>query len=272
MRTLLTTWMALVFAAQLNASNIFIDGTLTCKIAKPFCTFKMDGGIQNLGPGPSGALKLVLWATVANFPSRGYTLAQYNLSGLQAGQQIGDFSQKTFIDIPRIDGQYYLTISVLELTTSGWLNRDYVTIGRETLDQGEIMTGYKWALPVKPVIPPPAKLLVGKKLTLSVRADPDLDGIVKGTWAKTTITMEADRAATVSITGEETDWLRTYTVGKSTLINKKVPTGKLYLDPEDTTGSATITLFFQSATSGVYKNVQTNPRGGATTWGWFSYK
>lgn len=272
MRTLLTAWMALIFAAQLNATNIFINGTLTCKITKPFCTFKMDGAIQNLGPGPSGPLKLVLWATVAEFPSRGYTLAEYTFSGLPAGYQASNFSYKTFINIPRIDGKYYFTISVLELTSSGWLNRDYVTTGRENLNQGEIMTGYKWSVPLKPVIDPPSKLLVGKKLTLSVRANPDLDGIVKGTWADTNIIMEKNLAATVRITGEETDWLRTYTVGKSTLINHKVPTGKLYLDPEDTTGSATITLFFQSATSGVYKNVQTNPRGGGTTWGWFSYK
>ena len=272
MKTLLCVFAALLCMARLEAANIVLDGTLTWKVAKPNCTFKLDGAIQNLGPGPSGTLKLILWATPAQFPSRGYALATYNLGQLSAGYQLNDFSHKTTVSIPKIDGKYYFTIAILEYTTAGWLNRDYVTTGRKLLDQGEFMTGIKWLPPAEPILAPPSKLAVGGQLKLTVRADENLDEIIKGTWAKTTVTMEKQGGATVLIAGDKSDWIRTYTVGKSSINNQKVPTGKLYLDPEDATGSSTITLFFQSSTAGVYKNVMTNTQGGDTTWGTFSFK
>jgi hypothetical protein len=84
--------------------------------------------------------------------------------------------------------------------------------------------------------------------------------------------MEKNGGATVLVSGDESDWLRIYTVGKSTLINTRLPVGKLRLTPEDGSGASTITLFFQSPTSGVYKHVQTSPQVNTTTWGTFSYK
>lgn len=272
MKTLIRTLMAALFLTFPAGATIVLNGTLTWKVAKPNCTFKMDGGIQNLGPGSSGALKLILWATPAKFPSKGYALASYNLGYLPAGYQFNDFSYKTPVNIPKIDGSYFFTVSVLELTTSGWLNRAYVTTGKETLDQGELMTGIKWLVPNKPVIPPPSDLPTGSQLKLTVRADRDFDGIIRGTWAQTTVAIKKNGQAEVLVAGDESDWLETYTVGKSPINNTKVPTGKLELDPEDTTGSSTITLFFQSPTAGVYRNVATNPRGGSTTWGTFTYK
>ena len=272
MKTLLCVFAAILCMTRLDAANIVINGTLTWKVTKPYCTFKLDGAIQNLGPGPSGTLKLILWATPAQFPSRGYALAEHNLGQLSVGYQFNDFSHKTLVNIPKIDGKYYFTVAVLEYTTAGWLNRDYVTTDRKSLDQGEFMTGTKWLVPVEPILPPPSKLAVGGQLKLTVRADENFDGIVQGTRAKTTVTMEKQGGATVLIAGMKSDWIRTYTVGKSSINNQKVPTGKLYLDPEDTTGSSTITLFFQSSTSGVYKNVTNNTHGGNTTWGTFTFK
>jgi hypothetical protein len=272
MKTLIRALLAALCLTFPVGATIVLNGTLTWKVAKPNCTFKMDGGIQNLGPGASGALKLILWATPAKFPSRGYALASYNLGYLQAGTQFADFKFKTPVNIPKIDGNFFFTVAVLELTTSGWLNRAYVTTGTETLDQGELMTGVKWLVPLKPIIQPPSKLTTGSQLKLTVRADRDLDGIIRGTWAKTTVTMEKNGFAEVLVAGDESDWFRSYSVGKSFINNTKVPTGKLELDPEDTTGSSTITLFFQSPKAGVYRNVITNPRGGSTTWGTFTYK
>ena len=52
----------------------------------------------------------------------------------------------------------------------------------------------------------------------------------------------------------------------------KVPVGRLYLDPLDTSGSSTVTLYFQGAGSGVYKKVEENPQGVGTTWGTFTFK
>ena len=272
MRKLLCALAAILLAAGSEAAVIRLDGTLTCKIAKPDCTFKLDGGIQNLSPTTSGTIKIALWATPAAFPSRGYMLAERNLGQLSGGYQFNSFKHKTGVTIPDVDGRYYFTIAILEYTYSGWQTRDYVSIGRKLLGQGELLTGAKWPLPAAPVIAPPASLKAGTELTLNVRADEDLDGIVKGTWAKTNMEFRKRNKTIVTVSGDESDWIRSYSTAKRTLVNTKVPVGKLELDPEEDSGSSTITLYFQSPTGGFYKHVRTDSKGGFSNWGTFSLK
>lgn len=261
---------ALLSVAQLQAATVRVFGTLSWKIQKPDCTYQLDGSIQNLSGFTSGSLKLVLWASPAEFPSRGHVVSELNLGQLPGGYQINSFTKRVSVDVPELTGNFHFTIAVQEYTTSGWLNRDYVTTGRKLLDNGEFVTGKEWLIPAKPIIEPPARLRIGNKFTLSIKADADLDRISDGTRSKTAVTIQKNREALFVLAGDDDDYFYTYTTGKSTISNDKVPAAKLYLDPQDRSGSSTITLFFQTSKSGVYKNVETNPDGGETTWGTFS--
>lgn len=274
MKTLLCALMAVLCMARLDASSIRINGTLSWKVTKPDCIFKLDGSIVNLSPSgtASGSLKIVLWATPAQFPSRGYAIAEHNLGQLGGSQFITNFNERVPVSIPKISGNYHFSISVLEYTFSGWLNRDYVTTGQKLLENGEFVTGTKWPIPVKPVIAPPAKLRLNDRLVLTVRADEKMNMITSGTHAKTAVTIRKKTKARIFIAGDDWDYLFSYNVRNKLLADRKVPVGRLYLDPEDITGSSTLTLYFQSPTSGFYKNVEENPDGGGTTWGVFSYK
>jgi hypothetical protein len=274
MKTLLCALISVLCLTGMDASTIRITGTLTWKVKKPDCTFKLDGAIQNLSSSgtTSGSLKMVLWATPAAFPSKGYAVAEHNMGQLAGGYQFDNFKEVVPEFIPKITGNYYFSIAILEYTTSGWLNRAYITTGRNRLDNGEFVTGSKWVPPTGEIIDPPAKLPNGQKLTLTVKSDGDLNQIKSGTRAKTNVLFKTKTKAIVTISGDEWDYLRTYNVGKSNLYNQKVPVGKLYLDPEESTGSSTVTLFFQTPTSGIYKNIEENPEGGGTTWGLFTVK
>ena len=274
MKTLLCAVVAVLCMARLDAASIRIDGTLSWKVKKPDCTFKLDGSIWNLSPAgtASGSLKMVLWATPAPFPSRGYAIAEHNLGQIGGNHYITNFTEKVPVSIPKITGKYHFSISILEYTYSGWLNRAYITTGEELLANGEFVTGTKWVIPVNPVIAPPARLNLKDGLVLTVRADEKLNMITSGTRSKTAITIRKKHKAKVVIAGDDWDYLYTYTTGKRLFATTKVPVGRLYLDPEDTTGSSTLTLYFQSPTSGFYKNIEENPDGGSTTWGVFNYK
>ena len=274
MKNLLRVLLAVLFLPSLHAASIQISGTLTWKITQPDCTFKLDGSIANYSQSgtTSGTLKMVLWATPAQFPSKGYAIAEHTMGQLAGGYQFKNFTKKVSVDMPKITGNYYFAISILEYTYSGWLNRAYVTSGRKQLDNGEFVTGIKWPVPLATVIAPPAKLLIDDVLVLTPRADAELDGITPGTRAKTTITIAKKGKAEVEFGSEDWDSSRTYTVGKSNLRELKVPVGKLYLDPEGRTGSSTITLFFQTPTSGTYRAIEENSDGGGTYWGLFKYK
>lgn len=274
MKTLLRVLAAALSIASVQAANIVISGTLSWKIFQPDCTFKLDGAIANLSPAgtSSGTLRLILWATPAAFPSKGYALAEHILGPLDGGYQFDNFSATVPVYMQNITGNLNFTIAVLEYTTAGWLNRAYVTTGRKKVENGDFITGLPWVIPNKPVIDPPAKMVADNKLTLAVAANEDLKAITPGTRAKTRITLVGKNKATITIAGDESTSMRKYTVKNSTLYQKKVPVGRLHLDPLDTTGSSTVTLYFQSAKSGVFKNVEENPQGGGTTWGTFTFK
>lgn len=274
MKTLLRMMALALCMTCADAAVINISGTLTWKVTQPDCTFKLDGAIQNLSSTgtSSGSLKMVLWATPTQFPSRGYAVAEFNMGPVGGGYQIDSFKEKVGVFIPKITGSYYFTIAILEYTTSGWLNRDFVTTGRKRLDNGEFVTGSKWVVPNNPVIDPPEKLKTKQRVVLTVKADEDLDLISSGTHAKTSVTIQKNGKARVVTGSEEEDYTYLYNIGKSTIYGNKVHTGRLYLDPEDITGSSTVTLYFHSPTSGVYKNIEENPDGGSTTWGLFILK
>jgi len=274
MKTLLRAALAALFLPLLHAAPIQISGTLSWKVRQPDCTFKLDGHIINYGQSgsTSGTLKLILWVTPARFPSKGYPVAEYRMGQLDGGYQINSFTEKVPVYMPRITGNYYFSVSVLEYTYSGWLNRDYVAGDRKQLDNGEFVTGIKWPPPFAPVIAPPASLLVDDVLVLTPRADAELDGIVSGTRAKTEITIRKKDKAAIVYGSDDWNSVRNYFVGRTTFREQKVPVGKLYLDPTSRSGSSTITLFFQTPTSGTYRTVEENPDGGGTWWGTFKYK
>ena len=274
MKSLIRVLAAALCIASAGAANIAITGTLSWKITQPDCTFKLDGAIVNLSPAgtSSGTLRLILWATPAAFPSRGFALAEHIIGQVDGGYQINSFSATVPVYMQKITGNLNFTVAVLEYTTAGWLNRDYITTGKKKVENGDFITGFPWIIPNKTVIDPPTKMVTGNKVVLTVKANESYAAITPGTRAKTNITMIEKGKATVTIAGDDSTSARKYTVTKSTLYQKKVPVGKLYLDPLDTTGSSTVTLFFQSTKSGVYKNVEENPQGGGTTWGTFTFK
>jgi hypothetical protein len=274
MKTLIRVLATALCIASAQAANIVISGTLSWKIFQPDCTFKLDGAIANLSPegSTSGTLKLILWATPAAFPSRGYALAEHTLGQVDGGYQFTNFSATVPVYMQKITGDLNFTIAVLEYTTAGWLNRAYVSTGKKKVENGDFVTGKPWIIPIKPVIAPPARMFADNKLTLAVTANEDLNAITPGTRAKTRIKLVGKNKATISIAGEDSTSMRKYLVKKSTLYQKKVPVGQLHLDPLETTGSSTVTLFFQSPNSGVFKNVEENHQGGGTFWGTFTFK
>lgn len=269
MKTLVAALAGLLLMSAANASDIRISGTPSWTITKPDCTFKLDGAIQNLSPSntSSGSLKLVLWATLLPFPSRGYPLAEVNIGQLPGGYQLDNFTRRTTVKIPEITGEYHFTIAVLEYTLSGWQTRAFTATGKKRLDAGNFTTGAKWVVPSKAPKPPPSRLKVGDKLAMTPRADAELDGITPGTDAKTTATINAAGKTSLVYGSRKSTASYAYSVAPGTLNGAKYSTGKLVLNPSSSSQSATILLYFQSPISGVYKRTE----NGRVTWGLFRY-
>lgn len=273
MKTLFRALAALCCVASLQAATLKLDGTLSWKISKPDCTFSLDGSLQNLSPSgsSSGTLILVLWATPYAYPSQGYRLATCSLGQLGGGYQFTSHKWTGVAEVPKITGEYYFTVSVMEYYGNTWMNRAFYTTGRKLLDNGEFVTGAKWTAPVKPIIAPPSKLTVGDKIILKARADEDFDKITSGTRAKTQIVIRKRGKTVVTIGEDRSTWTRDYSNGFAKYNKVRSPVGKLVLDDTDSSDTSTITLFYQSPTSGIYRSVGQDILGGGTIWGTFTH-
>lgn len=264
MKAFVLALAALCSIATAQTTPLIIDGEASWKIAKPDCTFRMDGTIQNPGPNgtASGTLKLVLWATALPFPSQGHVVSELNLGSLPGGYEIGDFSRKAPVNMPASTGDFHFTVALLEYTVMGWRTRDYFATGKRAIKNGDFVTGSKWVAPSKKPADPPSRLAPGDVLTLNVRSNSNMDGITPGTEAPFVITAKSGGKAQLKFGSKKATAPFTYTTGKGTLNGVNFKTGKLTLDK-----STNITLFFHGPHTGVYR--QNAPS--RTTWGIFRF-
>ena len=262
MKSFVLALAALCGLAAAQTTPLIIDGEASWKIAKPDCTFRMDGSIQNPGPNgtASGTLKLVLWATVLPFPSRGYVVSELNLGSLPGGYEIADFSRKAPVKMPTVSGELHFTVALLEYTVAGWRTRDFFATGKRAIKNGDFITGTKWVAPSKKPAAPPSAITPGDKLKLNVRATSNMDGITPGTEATLVVTAKTGSKAQLKYGSKGEKVPFSYTTGTGMLNGVKFQTGKLTLNK-----TTNVTLFFHGPHTGVYRqNAPTR-----TTWGIF---
>lgn len=279
MRKAIFAFVALLMAAQLHASNIKFSGNPTWKLENGECTFKVTGSIQNLSTDGlmSGTLKLVLWATPQAFPATGPLISEYNLYPLGSLQQINAFTAKAPADLPALSGSYHFTVAVMEYTGNGWATRDYRGSGAKLMENGDFVTGDKWTLPNVPVVAPPAKFANGRRLNLTLKANQEFSAIALDFQSRTGILATKESKVTVTMGDRSAAAIRSYSVKSGSYYDQRVKVGRLFLNYAKAAGSSipwnsTLTLYFQSKTSGVYKSVDVYPDGGRTTWGVFNYQ
>ncbi len=279
MKTILCAIAAALFGlAHLEATTIQLTGTATWKYTAPDCSFTLNGTLTNPTSILSGTIKLVLWVTAAPFPSGGGTsISELTIGQIDAGGQIGSFTNTAPATVPKITGDFYFTILIMEYTSLGWQTRAYVDTGKKHLENGEFASNSNWVIPDKPVGTPLSKINAGDRFVLQLKATADLSALPAIYQVKTFVDVEANSLASVTISGSQTPAARGYSVVTDTLNGKSVKAGKLFLDYKKAAGAgpasnSTITLYFQSASSGVYKHVSVNPVRGGTTWGTFTYR
>lgn len=179
MKTLLCLLAMTFCAIRAEAAFLNLNGTLSYNVTVPQCGFRLKGELQNVGLTATGAIKLVLWATrdpypnVIPSPANGYIVGEYTLGSLGSGYQFDNFTVRTKSDLPFVNGDYYFTIAVLELTTAGWRNQLFVPTGARELFNGNFADQETWSLPDKTVIAPPDKLLNGVIIDLLEKATGD---------------------------------------------------------------------------------------------------
>ncbi len=267
MKTLVSAITAIFLIASSHAA-VRISGTAACKISKPDCIFTVNGAIRNTNqPGTSsGSLRLVLWATQTPFPSRGEIIALCDLGTLSAGYQIENFRRKVRADTRKLNGNYHFTVALLEYTMAGWQTRDFEAIGRKALENGDFVTGTKWAQPTRKPAPPPTRLRKGNKLKLNLRANANLNGITPGT--ESTLVLGINTAIRLNRTfGSQSSKARySWTTGKSTVNGMRYKVGKLTINPPSQPATR-ITLYFNGPHTGFYRQTT----AGRITWGIFRF-
>lgn len=277
MKLLLTLATLALPLAHAVAANLKIDGDLTWQITEPYCSFNMDGGIQNLSPsGSSGTIKLVLWATPAAFPSAGYNVGEVTLGQINAGYQFSDFTIRTASKLPNISGTYHFSIAVLEFTTAGWRTRTYATTGTRTLKAGDLANQTKWKQPAAAISTPAAALKPANLLTLTPRATSELNALPAAATEPFTVLFNKSKV-TVTRPDEKNPAIAKYAIKKATYNKKSVPVGQLVLDykaagKKSSISKGTVVLYFQSPTSGFYSNSEADSFGSYNTWGTFTLK
>lgn len=271
MKTLLCVFAILSSLVRMDAAALKLDGDLDWEITEPRCTFTLDGAIQNLSPAGSvsGTIKLVLWATKTPFPGPGFIVAEHTLGQISGGYQFSDFSVKTSSTIPDIDGGYHFTIAILEYTTLGWRTQLVVRTGTELLSDGDFVDQQKWSIPTKKIIAPPASLHNNDVVSLTEKATVLRNRFPFLSREKTKITIGKDSKISVVDNDGKTTGKYNYEVKRSTLKTSKFPSGYLTINHGDS--DAQITLFFHTATAGIYK-ANTDDNGfEETIWGTFSF-
>lgn len=260
-----------------NAVTMKLAGSLSWKIFEPNATFTLSGGLQNLGPGTSGSIKLVLWATSKPYPSTGYPVAEYNLGTIGSGYQFEDFTVRTTSKLPNLTGPYYFTITVLEYTTAGWATR-LIAPGSmvKTLTIGNFNDQPKWVLPKAKVINPPGKVKFGNILQLTPKATGELFPLPVEYQIPMRVDIRVKDNANL-FAGSSGKATFKYGTKKGPFNNKRVKFGNLALDYKGEVGPFKATdgglaLYFQSATSGTYKRTEKDTFGKFVTWGTFTFK
>lgn len=278
MRNLLIAFSAVLIAATATAANIRISGSPTWKINNSECTFRLVGSVQNLTLSNtySGSLKMLLWATAFPFPSQGAVIAEHPLGTLYSGQEIGSFTATVPATVPKLTGNFYFTIAVLEFTDLGWATRDFVPVGQWQLEGGEFVTGTMWTLPNLPVVAPPKKFTMGNRVITTLKATQNLSLIPLDFQTRTNIRGSTGGTVNVTVNGNVTPAKRRYSVRRAIYYDQRVKVGNLRLDYAAAAGinvpwHTTYTLFFHTKKSGTYRSVEVLPNGGRTTWGSFSF-
>jgi hypothetical protein len=276
---LLIALSAVIVATLAPAANIKISGSPTWNIINSQCTFKLSGSIQNLSSDNtySGRLRMFLWATATPYPAQGVVVAEHTLGVLFAGQQLGGFTATVPANLPKLSGDYYFTITIIEDTTNGVATRDYVAAGLRKLEAGEFVTGTMWTLPNLPVVAPPKKFKQRNRLISTLKATENLSLIPIDFQARTNIKGTLDGKVNVTVGATVTPAKRRYSVRRATYYDKRVRVGNLRLDYAAAAGISipwhtTYTLFFHSKNSGTYRSVEVLPNGGRTTWGSFTFR
>jgi hypothetical protein len=244
MKSLLCVIALVISLARIDAA-FFLDGDLTWEITEPRCTFELDGELLNTGPSDSGTLKLVLWATAVPYPAPGT-----------------NYKVRTTSDVPLISGDYHFTIAVAEYTTSGWRNVLLVPTGTKRLTSGDFTAQKKWSLPTAKVTAPPAKLLKGDVLRLTLKATDEMNLLPDDAQEVTTLTIKTNTKLDAKMPPDISKAVYTYTVKKNRFNGKKVKSGRLFADfqkvDDEAESNFTYTLFFQGPTSGTYKSIESN--------------
>ncbi len=260
-----------------QAATIDFSGPASWAVAAGLCTFKVDGTIKNTtSGGNSGTLKIVLWASVGSFPSRGYRIAEYSLGQLQGGYQFSNFSVKTAAKIPNITGSFNFTMYIAEYTSSGWYTRDYISTGPKQLKDGKFVTAATWKIPNKPLVSPPSKVKAGDLLVLTLKATQGLNLIPNGSQVVTRVTVQTNGRTRVTSPYKSSQAVYQYSVASGRLNGKSGKVGRLYLDYAAAINSpyssySSITLYFQSPNTGVYSSTEVDPGGGGQVWGLFKF-
>lgn len=250
-----------------QATVLRLDGTPTWSITKPDCKLELVGAIQNLNSYTSGSVKMVLFADLVPFPSKARVIAEVDLGQIPGYSQINGFKRKVKATLPTTNGDYYFTLAVLEFTQAGWQTRAYVATGQKSLKNGDFLAGYKWRIPDRKIVAPPAGLVNGDRIRLNVRANFDLDAITPGTESRKTLRIGSGTNVAVSYGGKTYDTKYDYLSAKRPINGVKRPAGNVTLAKSGSNQEAAITLFFHSAGGGIYKQAAE----GRVTWGVFEY-
>lgn len=279
MRTLLIALSAVLFAATAPAANIQISGSPTWSINNSECTFKLVGSIQNLSADNmySGRLRMFLWVTAFPYPSQGAVVAEHTLGTLFAGQQMGGFTATVPATLPKLTGDFYFTITIIEDTSNGVATRDFVPAGLRKLEAGEFVTGTMWTLPNRPVVAPPKKFVMKNRLISTLKATENLSLVPLDFQTRTNIKGSIGRNVNVTVGTKVIPAKRRYGVRRALYNDKRVKVGNLRLDFAAAAGSnvpwhTTYTLFFHTKKEGTYRSVEVLPNGGRTTWGTFTFR
>lgn len=277
MKSLLYGIALILCVMRVDASIISINGNLTWEITEPRCTFSLDGSIQNNSPSTSGTIKLVLWATPQPFPSPGYNIGEFTLGQLSGGFQFNDFVRRTKSNIPAVSGNFYFTIAVMEFTTAGWRTQAAAQFPQQALFAGNFAAQKKWIIPNATVTAPPASFIPNNRIKLTPKATVEMNLLPAASQFLTKLEARSKtRLVVIEPTAKKPSTF-IYRARTGFLNSKSVPIGRMTWN-EITDGAdefkslATISLFFQGPSAGVYKSTELFSSGREVIWGTFTFE
>lgn len=278
MKTLLALCALLVMSLPAAADSIIrIVPTPKWRITPPVCQFTVNGPIQNLSPAGtvSGTLKLVLYMSPTKFPAPGATpVAEHTLGQLGGQYQFDKVNAKVAANVPKLTGDFYFTVAVVEYTNAGWRVRAFVDTGLRKVKNGVFVTGKKWVIPKDTVLPPPAKLRNGTRFTFTTKATELLDQIAPPAQTTTEVAIQKGRNCRYTSPVGKTKAKYTYKPGRAKVRGVPVDIGKLKVDFAAASGSTSqtesqFTLYFVTANAGYYKRTDIAGSGRLVAWGTF---